>query len=85
MEILKFNIYEKEANYTIELDGEEICIMLKFDLEENWEPTFNPGSFLGFGEKFSGMYPIDVEFSIDLPQEIQEEIENHLGENYDCR
>ena len=34
--------------YILNVDENEIEVELKFDLEENWEPRFNPGSFLWF-------------------------------------
>lgn len=83
MEIISYKIYKNDAVYILNVDENEIEVELKFDLEENWEPRFNPGSFYGFDEKFSGYYPIDVEFSKELSEEIQLEIEEHLGENYD--
>lgn len=84
MEIISSFISEKEALYMLDIDSKIVEVVLKFDLEENWEPRFNPGSYLGFDERMSGHYPIDIEFSVDLPEEIQKELEDHLGETYDC-
>lgn len=83
MEIISFHINKNDAVYVLNIENKEIDVVLKFELEQNWEPRFNPGSFYGFAEKFSGYYPIDIEFSVEVPEEIQLELEEHLGENYD--
>ena len=83
MEIIDFKISEKEAEYIIEENGVEKVISVKFDLEDTYEPRFNPGSFYGFYERYSGKTPIDLEFSPDFSQEINDCIEEHLLDSYD--
>lgn len=83
MEILNYLISEKEAEYIIEKNGVEKVISIKFDLEETCEAAFDPGSLYGYYEKNFNKTPIDLEFSPDISQEINDYIEEHLLENYD--
>lgn len=83
MEILDFKIFEKEAEYVIEKNDVKYEVSVKFDLENAYEPRFNPGSFYGFYERYSGKTPIDLEFSPDFSQEINDCIEEHLLDSYD--
>lgn len=83
MEILNYLISEKEAEYIIEENGVEKVISIKFDLEETSEPAFDPGSLYGYYEKNFRKSPIDLEFSPDISQVINDCIEEHLLDYYD--
>lgn len=97
--ILKHKFFKNESEHFLEIDGKNYVIYFKFDLEETYSDHFNPGSFHGHYQKFSGMQPVDVEFleiglnengyqkleKINLKDfdKIVEELEEYILENYD--
>jgi len=98
-EIIKHKFFKDESEHFLEIDGKKYVIYFKFDLEETYSDHFNPGSFHGHYQKFSGMQPVDVEFleiglnengyqkleEINLKDfdKIVEELEEYILENYD--
>ena len=99
MEILTDKFHTRQAEYEIEHEGKFYYILFAFELFESYSDCFNPGSYYGHYEKFSGYSPEDViveqicekisgEYvQINQPEnfeEVIEELEQHLLKYYDC-
>lgn len=60
MEILKHEFYCTEAYYIIEYGGSQYSFLFEFSLEDTYQHGFNPGSYYGHYETYSGKMPEDI-------------------------
>ncbi len=62
-EISSSKYFSNSSEHVIIFNDSEYLFSFNFDLEETYSNHFNPGSFYGHYERYSGMQPIDVVFS----------------------
>lgn len=60
MEILTVEFYCTEAYFIIEHENVKYSLLFEFSLEDTYEHGFNPGSYYGHYETYSGKMPEDV-------------------------
>jgi hypothetical protein len=60
MEILKNKFYCTEAYFIIEYENAKYSLLFEFSLEDTYQHGFNPGSYYGHYETYSGKMPEDV-------------------------
>lgn len=60
MEILSHQFYCTEAYFIIEHENAKYSFLFEFTLEDTYQNHFNPGSYYGHYETYSGKQPEDI-------------------------
>ena len=99
-EFLEHKFFNNCSEHIVKINDVEYCFCFKYDLEKTYSSCFNPGSYHGYYEKYSGMQPVDVMFdevgilensvyvkyenNLEDFDDIVSELEEYILENYDC-
>jgi hypothetical protein len=81
MEILSEKFYCTEAYFIIEYNGNKYSLLFEFSLEDTYESHFNPASYYGHYETYSGKMPEDVTL-VDVRKVVDEkELDENILKN----